>query len=459
MRISNSRVLFEEPPRGVIQVIQQTFQIFITHWKPLAVLSFYQYLSFVVAFAILLLLTFIMAASYVTAAASVMQQNGGFTYGGADVQDDAAAAIYGYGNGGSRSLSLAVVVDSANKIVLWAMGMGMGMHGGGGGVVGDHGAFSRARLLVQNYYGDYYNDADTTTTNGIPYYDPLANLGAGVIVAWIFIVFIWIVALSIVGSIFAGSFTHAVAEVYAGGGSLISAKRSLQKGIERMWAVYCYQIVFSCIIMIALVLMVVLPWMMELENMMTNEKNAADPPFPSASNILVMVLCVVMFGIFVAVLTAFTSATIPSIVVERNSPMQGVRRSFHLCKQFVCFIFCSNICFQLVFFVGMSLVNYILNRLPAILGIMGHFIVQIAASSIFPVLSFVLYMSMRIRTENVTQDTVAEEIGYEFPVATGSSVELQQGSFVSSSSSSSSPTSKKSSNGNKYEIITNAEVV
>lgn len=73
----------------------------------------------------------------------------------------------------------------------------------------------------------------------------------------------------------------------------------------------------------------------------------------------------------------------------------------------------------------MLIVNSILAKLPAFLSVIGHLLINVFTVSIAPVLSFVLYMSMRVRDEGLDQNQFANEIGSSVPIA--EAVELNGG--------------------------------
>jgi hypothetical protein len=70
---------------------------------------------------------------------------------------------------------------------------------------------------------------------------------------------------------------------------------------------------------------------------------------------------------------------------------------------------------------------------------------------------FVLYMSMRIRSENATQETLAAEIGFE--LLTAQAVEMDDSSFARSVGKNYSSPSSVGGGGGTYEKVTTAEVV
>jgi hypothetical protein len=314
MIMLNTRVLFEEPPLGITEVISQTIQILLTHWRPLLSLSLMQ---FGMAFAtglVLSVVTFIVAGSYVAGVAAIMQQG---TYGGEDF--------------GRHLFDRSVGISGASR-------------------------------LLQNYYFGNYNNNDNKNyyygAEGDVYQmDDLflngLNLSATFIVILLLITVVWVVFLALVASIFAGSYSHALAEIYAGG--IPCAKRSFGKGVERMWAVYCYQIFLSLVIIGAAVIFVVLPVYLEVS-------------YPSAARMLITILSVFVYIMFAAMLSALMTAAIPSIVVENKSSMEGFQRSIHLCKNFIWFVFCSQFCFEIGLVLTLVLINQVLEHLPSFLG-------------------------------------------------------------------------------------------
>lgn len=317
----NTRVLFEEPPQGITEVISQTIQILLTHWRPLLSLSLMQ---FGMAFAtglVLSVVTFIVAGSYVTGVAAIMQQG---TYGGEDF-------------GRHLLFDRSVGISGASRL-----------------------------LQNYNYYygaeGDVYQ-MDDLNLNGL-------YLSATFIIILLLITVVWVVFLALVASVFAGSYSYALAEIYAGG--IPCAKRSFGKGVERMWAVYCYQVFLSLIITGAAVILVVLPVYLEVS-------------YPSATRMLITILSVFVYIMSAALLSALMTAAIPSIVVENKSSMEGFQRSIHLCKNFIWFVFCSQFCFQIGLVLTLVLINQVLEHLPSFLGVVGHFVVNLGIGIFGPV--------------------------------------------------------------------------
>lgn len=319
----STRVLFEDPPQGIIQVIHQTFQILRMHWRPLLSLSALQFGMIFVTGLALFLVTLIAAGSYVASVAAIMQQ-------------------------GTHNYNTRHLIDHAVGI-------------------------SGASRLLGNYYGynyNYYTGGDAYQTDDFGDNGAAVFLSAAFIGIVLLITVVWAVVFSLVSSIFAGAFSYTIAEIYAGG--IPCAKKSFGKGVERMWAVYCYQLFLSLILIIALVLFVVLPVAIEVSH-------------PSAAAMVITIFSTLAFFVMMVLLSTFMTAAIPSIVVENKSAMEGFKRSYGLCKNFFGFIFCSQFCFNMGLFLIVVLINMILDHLPAFFGIIGHFIVNLGISTFGPV--------------------------------------------------------------------------
>lgn len=217
------------------------------------------------------------------------------------------------------------------------------------------------------------------------------------IISLIFVILLWIVVIALVGSIFTGAFNHAVAEIYAGSVDPCS-NRSIKFGMNKMFSVFSFQLlVILSSVGIALVTLVI-PIAYEV---LEESFSAGLLIF----GILVYTISMILFG-------AAMTAAVPSIVVEGKSPVQAYKRSWNLCKNFLCFIVCTIFAYNLgllVFGLG-SIV--ILEKLPPAIGIVFHLAINLLTMMIPPLLQNVLYMSMRIRKENATPEDIAQEIGF-----------------------------------------------
>ena len=69
-----STQLFENAPVGIEDVLGQIYLIFVTHWKPLVMITGLQLVAFIGAFAVLGGFTFLVSAKYIAAALSAILQ-------------------------------------------------------------------------------------------------------------------------------------------------------------------------------------------------------------------------------------------------------------------------------------------------------------------------------------------------------------------------------------------------
>jgi len=209
------------------------------------------------------------------------------------------------------------------------------------------GVSGTSRFLGQDYYPDM-NTASVVTAIA-----PMVVLG--------FVV-------SLVGSIFAGAFCHAIAEIYTGVAP--SPVNSVRKGMEKMWKVFLFQIILSILVLLLFIITVaasvgIFMW--------------EDNP-----NLFVVILGYFSFLIGMVLMTTFLVAAIPTIIVEGKNPIEALRRSYHLCKDFFFFIFCSIFCFHAGLLIVMVILFLILGQLPYFLNIIGHLVVNMATSTIAP---------------------------------------------------------------------------
>ena len=205
---------------------------------------------------------------------------------------------------------------------------------------------------------------------GEDYYDDLPQINAKFIAALIALIVFWVVVLALVSSIFAGAFYHALAKIYTG--IAPCPKQSIRHGLGEMWSVYFFYLLLSLLIGLILFVTLVAPIGFQAW------KNPDDPHFRA------IILGSFLFIIIMVLLCTVMVAAIPAIVVEGKSAVQAFHRSLNLCKNFMCFIFCSILCYTLVLMISMVLINLILDQLPAILGLIGHLALQIAITTFAP---------------------------------------------------------------------------
>lgn len=198
---------------------------------------------------------------------------------------------------------------------------------------------------------------------------------------------------SLVNSVFTGAMFHAAAEVYAGDNP--TASKSIGYGWAKKWQVYMYSLLLSCIIFLGFGIFFK-AFLAILSHGDDGEVNVGG-----------IFLLVMVFIILLNILGVTLVAAVPSIVVESKSPIAAFKRSWNLCKGSICYIYCSIFGYTISVIVLVSLVNI----LPQFLAAPSHLCLNIAMSVLGPLLCFVLYMSIRISSENVSKDELRTEIG------------------------------------------------
>ena len=316
-----STQLFENAPVGIDGVLGQICQIFVTHWKPLVMITGLQLVAFIGASIVL----------------------GGFTF--AFISAFAVLGGFDFLVSAKYSVAIIAIVQIMSNNTRHLLDYSVGISGASR-------FLSASRFLDEDYYAD------------------LSEIGAKFIAAMIALIVLWVVVLSLVSSIFAGAFYHALAEIYTG--ITPSPNKSIRHGLDKMWNVYFFQLLISLLIGLIMFVTLVAPigflaW-----------KNPDDSHFEA------IILGFVLYITFMVLLSTVMVAAIPAIVVEGKSAVQAFHRSLNLCKSFICFIYCSQICYALVLMISMVLINLILDQLPAILGLIGHLALQIATTTMAP---------------------------------------------------------------------------
>jgi hypothetical protein len=227
------------------------------------------------------------------------------------------------------------------------------------------------------------------------YYD--FDFPTGTIISLIFVFLLWIVVLALVGSIFTGAFSHAVAEIYAGSVDPCS-DRSIKFGMKKMCSVFSFQLLLILSIVGIMLVTLVIPIAFEV--------------LEESFSLGLLIFSILVYTISMILFGAVMTAAVPSIVVEGKSPVQAYKRSWNLCKNFLCFIVCTIFAYNLgvlVFSLGSIA---ILEKLPTAIGLVFHLAVNLLMMMIPPLLQHVLYMSMRIRSDDATPEDIAQEIGF-----------------------------------------------
>jgi len=335
-------------------VFQHVFQIFSAHFKPLLIIS-------------LIYNAVLVGVSFVLGTISVI-----------------SVAAYFL----PLLASLQNVANNANRNLL------------------DHslGVSGSSRLLqgIEDYSGLNLDDIE------------FPEFGAKFIVIMICLCIVWVLALTLVVSIFTGAFCHAVAEIYIG--ATPSPDRSIKRGMSKAWNLFKYQFAI-CSTFLGYVILIVALMVKAFELMMAEVDVDDDSQANKAmAELAVPFLCLAAFYILLAVFAPYLTAVVPAIVIESKSPIEAIKRSWFLCKGFYCFIFLNIFCFNIASIIVSSIFNEIADEL-GIFGLIIHFLVQLSVTALSGVFIFVLYMSMRIRSEQMTQEELSKEIGFDGPFA------------------------------------------
>jgi hypothetical protein len=352
--------LFVSAPVTVLDVIKDVFKIFREHWRPLIVLTGYSFVTYVGTFLVLMIVTFVIGAEEV----ALLQETG-------------QMMMQSQNNYGGYTRHL---VDYST------------------GITGTY------RFL------DYFGDSSNEDFDGSYYSNPEINWGVFALTS-IFIYMLWILAISFVASVFGGAMIHAIAEVYAGNVPVV--QNSLQRGWAQKWTVFGYECIVGVSSFILFVVAFVLPVFWDVRHVYYG----ADGDVNGFKLLSIVLLAGCIFLVGFAMINAVLVAAVPSIICEQKSTIEAFKRSFQLCKHYICFIIGSYFTYQLVLIGATAIVNSILNVFPGAISAIGHLFVNLVTTTLGPILSFVLYMSMRIRNERLTQEEFANEIGSSIPYA------------------------------------------
>ena len=320
----DSSQLFSQAPHTVGKVFQHIYLIFSAHFKPLLIIS-------------LIYNAVLVGVSFVLGTISVI-----------------SVAAYFL----PLLASLQKVANNANRNLL------------------DHslGVSGSSRLLqgIEDYSGLNLNFDDIE----------FPEFGAKFIVIMVCLCIMWVLALTLVASIFIGAFCHAVAEIYIG--ATPSPDRSIKRGMSKAWNMFKYQFAICSTCLGYFILIVAL--MIKAFELMTAEVDVEDDSQANKAmaELTVPFLCVTTFCILLVVFGPYFAAVVPAIVIESKSPIEAIKRSWFLCKGFYCFIIGNTCCFNIAAIIVSSIFNEIADEL-GIFGLIIHLLVQISVTAFTPV--------------------------------------------------------------------------
>jgi hypothetical protein len=278
--------------------------------------------------------------------------------------------------------------------------------------------FGGTSRLLQ--YGNYYNGDYSFPDVDMSVFD-------GKFIATFTLIFIlWALILELVNSIFVGAYFHAIADIYAGCTPFPS--KSIYFGRGKVRPVFGFRFLRAVVVGILFSVAILIPVAVN---------------YPDFENTWTIALGGLLFNCALFYLFVPAIAVVPAIVVERKPIGAAVERSWKLCRTSLCFIFCSLVAFGILKFIFSTVTSLILHILPGILEMVGKLFIGLLLESLSYIFIFVIYISLRIQTENTTQEDIAYDIG-------NSDVVLANGVELS--------TNKKDGKGSYGEIV-QAEVV
>lgn len=303
----DTSLLFNNPPTTFIDVFDVAFKLIGEHWKTIGRITIFQFFAILATVIVLFLITFAFTATYLAAIHEHIKTMGGSS--------------------------------SGYRRALFDTSVGM----------------SGVSRFLANGYNSYNPDYD----DHVPDYPKDQNVYYIVIILY----GLWIIGLSLVNSVFVGTYNHALASIY--GGVVPNVRQAFSHGMEKMCSLFNYHILFSLAITgIVLFIPLVFSGVM-------------------SSPLKVVFL---MLGLLAAfVFSSFLAGATPSIVVEKKSATQAFGRSWKLCKSHVGFIMCTRLMFYLFSFIVTLILNFIFDEMPGVLSFLGHLLVSSLVHAIGPV--------------------------------------------------------------------------
>lgn len=364
-----SSELFSIGPQNFIEVLSLVFKIYGAEWKPLTGL------------AVLFLLTYV---------------------GVAVVVEVIAAALF------LGEVSYLVTMASQLK----SGGLGMASAGGN----------------LRNLAIEYYEKSSRMLSEGYyPKYDPYYGINIGaMVISMVLILLSVALVLSFITSVFGGAFVHAVGEIYAGNTPIV--KNSLQRGWMRKWSVFGYHILLGLLDFLILLVTFFLPLYIDFRHLETEMEETGS--IKQSEVFFPMIIAGIFSAIILGIIVILLTAAVPAIMIENKSIIASFKRSFELCKENLCLIFLTMFVFFILQQVTAWIVRLIFGSLSAFLVTVATLTLKVLSWTIHPILSFVLYMTMRVRKEGLTQEEFGNEIGSSIPVAHAVEMNVAGGKYM-----------------------------
>lgn len=327
----NSTTLFHNIPTSIFQVISTVFSIFGSEWKTLILFT----------------------AMYLISVGAIAFVLGVFLFICFSTELMNLAALFAMRAGAARGGGMRQLLDYSS------------------GVSGASRLLSGVSRGLEQYY-DYGGDDGTA----IPNFDVVK-----LVATLVFVFIIMMVAISFAASVFTGSQTHAVGEIYAG--NTPDFRTSFERGWARKWTVLAYQILYGILSFSIFMVTFIIPFLFEVKHDIDEaggDPNNINPMDLISGALLFGIITVIIF----VVLSSLLAASIPAMIVENKSALQAFKRSYELCKGYICFIFCTMCCCNVLLAFVMQIANILSSKLPAFIAIILHLLVNVVTCAIVP---------------------------------------------------------------------------
>ncbi|GFH52510.1 predicted protein [Chaetoceros tenuissimus] len=210
------------------------------------------------------------------------------------------------------------------------------------------------------------------------------NPSAFSIAALFVVAALFLLSILLTGSTYNAAATHAVAVTYTGHSPCM--KSSVQYGMKKAWSVLAYQTLLSLGGFALLSITLILPAEIGIKT------------HNSTFLIIGSFLSIFVFWF----LQSLLAVSIPVIVIENKTALEGLKRSYEMCKNSKWFTF--NAIFMYNFLLGLitQLLVILMCLLPQAILSLGLIVVNMVLLSLFPIVFVVIYISLSVRNEGLT---------------------------------------------------------
>jgi len=252
------------------------------------------------------------------------------------------------------------------------------------------------------------------------------SLAYGVIIPLLILIVASSIAVGWVWCIYTGAMIRAAVEICAGGAP--SACPTVTIASKQGFNMIGFQFLFGLLLCgSAFIVKMVLNWLGggddddDADDFYPDALSAytlfqsSSPPSSSAGTIFLVCL---LYALFVFIANIVMIGAIPTIVVEDKSSCSALLRSWKLCKQSICLIFLSvtsvNLLNTFLCFIFYAVVTATVDRLYALV-FAGAFVYHMVILPISMITAAVLYLTLRVRFEGLTQSELSEALSLTRP--------------------------------------------